>query len=697
MRRNIPGCANMRRWKIIMVVGVITIVVVSMNLLFRITPNEEQSVLDGESQKRISQLQHDVELLENQLNTDRRQYNQLKRMTVDVQPNTRTDKDIMLKHDPNKVKASELKLKSTSANDKKSLSNHSKVELNIPVLSYPSVDCQFSGEPSGLKSDVQMLDVFDMIPFGTVDGGVWKQGFEITYNLERWKDKPLNVFIVPHSHNDPGWLKTFQQYYVAQTRQILNNVVDGLNEDASRRFIWAEISYFDLWWNEQSAEKRGIAKKLIENGQLEIVTGGWVMNDEANTHYYAMIDQMIEGHQWLKQNLGITPHSGWAIDPFGHSSTMAYLLARMGFDFMLIQRVHYSVKKYLAQRKNLEFRWRQNWDHSSTTDMFCHMMPFYSYDIPHTCGPDPKICCQFDFRRLPGGGMVCPWKVPPVAITDANVAARAEMLLDQYRKKAELFQTRNLLVPLGDDFRYDKELEIARQFSHYNKIISYINSHPEMRARVQFATLSEYTKAVVEDVGTLSSFPILSGDFYTYADRSDHYWSGYYTTRPFFKLMDRRLESALRSAEILFSLATVAARVEGPSSFPVAELFGLITSSRRDLALFQHHDGITGTAKNFVVQDYGNRMLSAINSAQIVMIKSAQFLLSSDRKAILPQEMYFEVDDFIQSYDSTPVKKTIALSEHPKKIFLYNSLEHNRVQAVCIIVSTSKVKFACLL
>ena len=55
------------------------------------------------------------------------------------------------------------------------------------------------------------------------------------------------------------------------------------------------MSYLSMWWKIASADRKVKMKQLVNNGQLEIVTGGWVMNDEANTHYFAMIDQMIEG------------------------------------------------------------------------------------------------------------------------------------------------------------------------------------------------------------------------------------------------------------------------------------------------------------------------------------------------------------------------------------------------------------------
>ena len=60
------------------------------------------------------------------------------------------------------------------------------------------------------------------------------------------------------------------------------------------------------------------------------------------------------------------------------SPTSANILMRAGIDNMLIQRTHYSMKKNLARKHGLEFKWKQQWDHGETSDMFCLMMPFYS-------------------------------------------------------------------------------------------------------------------------------------------------------------------------------------------------------------------------------------------------------------------------------------------------------------------------------
>lgn len=539
--------------------------------------------------------------------------------------------------------------------------------------------------------DIQMGHIYDQIPFDNVDGGVWKQGWNVEYDERQWnRNKKLKIFVCPHSHNDPGWKKTFEEYYISQTRSILNYMVPKLLEDERRKFIWAEISYFSLWWSEIPQRTKENVKLLLSRGQLEFVTGGWVMADEANTHYYSVIEQLLHGHQWLLNHLGYKPRHSWSIDPFGLSPTFPFILQKSGFKALAVQRTHYEVKKYLAQHKQLEFRWRQLWDNSGWTELMTHMMPFYSYDVPHTCGPDPKICCQFDFKRLPGYGLSCPWHVPPQKITEENVAQRSELLLDQYRKKAQLYATDVLFVPLGDDFRYDRSTEWDQQYQNYQKIFDYINGNPRLNAHAQFGTLSDYFNALHEEKA-INEFPTLSGDFFTYADRENHYWSGYFTSRPFYKRMDRVLMSYLRAAEVLLSLL---ARENNQLKI-IHHLNLNLTDARSNLSLFQHHDGITGTAKNHVVQDYAARMLSSIHKCQHVIQLSAYALLNNGKATeYTGKEIFFSIDEHQKvPYDlAEGIVLTFPSGVTSRKVFVFNPLTSNRVEVVSIRVENKLVQ-----
>nr|XP_018917576.1 PREDICTED: alpha-mannosidase 2 [Bemisia tabaci]XP_018917577.1 PREDICTED: alpha-mannosidase 2 [Bemisia tabaci] len=561
--------------------------------------------------------------------------------------------------------------------------------------------CSFFNET--LRHDINMLKMYHEMKFDNTDGGAWKQGWNVLAQPHRWTpENKLKVFVMPHSHNDPGWKMTFEEYFKHHTKNILDNMVVKLKEDPRRKFIWAEISFFSLWWNQISEETKISVQTLLRNRQLEIVTGGWVMNDEANSHYYSTLQQLTHGHQWLHDNLNYTSKTSWQIDPFGHSPTQPFLLKKMFLEGVLIQRTHYIVKKYLAKYKSLEFRWTQAWDNTETTGLLTHMMPFYSYDVPHTCGPDPKVCCQFDFRRLPGLGVYCPWNIQPQAINDNNLAYRSELLLDQYRKKAELYSTRVVLAPLGDDFRYDTSKEWDVQYTNYQKMFDYLNSNPSLNVEIQFGTLLDYFDAIRQEKAT-SSFPSLSGDFFTYADRDDHYWSGYYTSRPFYKRMERELVTYLRSADMIFTLAWKMFSKSAPEKTDWLLQSGLkmmeqLSQARSSLSLFQHHDGITGTAKDYVVIDYADKMVRAMNMCKNVIQKSAYLLLTNEKVStdhlLNSETILFNLDDSRKTSSSLSDRFVIYLSRdnNIQRIVLFNTLSRRRKELISLRVSSPVIK-----
>ena len=63
------------------------------------------------------------------------------------------------------------------------------------------------------------------------------------------EDNVLNIHIVPHTHDDVGWLKTVEQYYYGQNNTIqhacvsciLDSLIYALEEDPKRKFTYVEV------------------------------------------------------------------------------------------------------------------------------------------------------------------------------------------------------------------------------------------------------------------------------------------------------------------------------------------------------------------------------------------------------------------------------------------------------------------------
>ena len=95
----------------------------------------------------------------------------------------------------------------------------------------------------------------------------------------------MNVFFVPHSHADPGWLYTYETYYNRQVTKILRNVFNELKSSKSKKFTWCETSFLQPFYQNLTASDKKDFEELLRSGQLEIVGGGWVQHDETLTTY----------------------------------------------------------------------------------------------------------------------------------------------------------------------------------------------------------------------------------------------------------------------------------------------------------------------------------------------------------------------------------------------------------------------------
>lgn len=82
---------------------------------------------------------------------------------------------------------------------------------------------------------------------------------------------------------------------------------------------------------EQNADSTLIDFPIL--GRIDIAGGSWTSNDEAVSHYSAMIDQSTLGLRFLKSELRTCPQPAvaWQLDLFGHGREINSLFAQVVF------------------------------------------------------------------------------------------------------------------------------------------------------------------------------------------------------------------------------------------------------------------------------------------------------------------------------------------------------------------------------
>ncbi|KAL3512072.1 hypothetical protein ACH5RR_024789 [Cinchona calisaya] len=475
----------------------------------------------------------------------------------------------------------------------------------------------------------------------------------------------LNVHLVPHTHDDVGWLKTVDQYYVgsnnsiqgACVQNVLDSLIPALLADKNRKFIYVEQAFFQRWWRDQSPDMQNVVRELVNVGQLEFINGGWCMHDEAATHYIDMIDQTTLGHRYIKEEFNVTPRIGWQIDPFGHSAVQAYLLgAEVGFDSLFFGRIDYQDRAKRKGEKTLEVVWRGSKNLGSSAQIFAGAFP-ENYEPPS----------GFYFEVNDDSDIV----QDDISLFDYNVQERVNDFVAAALSQANITRTNHVMWTMGTDFKYQYA---TSWFRNLDKLIHYVNE--DGRVNALYSTPSIYTDA---KYASNESWPVKTDDYFPYADRINGYWTGYFTSRPAIKRYVRMLSGYYVAAR---QLEFFKGRDEaGPTSDSLGDALGIA----------QHHDAVSGTEQQHVANDYAKRLTIGYKQAEDVVSESLAYISESSsksgRKKSVPK---FQQCPLMNISYCPPTEVDLSLGKK-LVVVIYNSLGWKRADIVKIPVISANV------
>ena len=402
-------------------------------------------------------------------------------------------------------------------------------------------------------------------------------------------EEELIIHVVCHTHDDPGWLWTLDDYFMGtdhchvSVKRILDNMVVSLSNKEDRKFSYVEMSFFKLWYDKQTDQIKRKVKNFIKEGRLEIINGGWVMHDEAGSYYKHSIDNMRIGLKFLKKEFNVIPKIGWFIDPFGHSSATAHILKQMNFDKIVLTRIDYLEKKDRINNQNLEFIY----------DPFGLGQEIFTHISYHHYNPREVL------RHYPGD--------KKIILSEEELKNVCEKFYEEMKEERVGYRTNNLLLYYGEDFAFN---EADINYENIEMIMDYVNNNMKGKMKMIYSTPSQYFDSVLRSGVKFDKHS--NYDFFPYADNAHCYWTGYFTSRANLKGLIKQLGLYINIINKLLFQIFMDKEIMNKNKKMIEKAIDCVYLARENLGVLQHHDAVTGTSKEKTSKDYENMAIIGV-------------------------------------------------------------------------------------
>ena len=298
-----------------------------------------------------------------------------------------------------------------------------------------------------------------------------------------------------------------------------SNIINDLNQNSKRTFIILNPEQFEKWLT-NNINSLKLINDLIKKKQLEFIIDG-INEEREKDNYLNLISGIRRKINFILSKLNSFPIVSFFFSQESTSLENLDLYRKMGFKYLIINKLNSQFKNELISQKNLEFKWKVSKEDKK--GFFTHIINEVS---------TPEILKDFS--------------------SDKEIDLSKNSILENYTKNLieysnqslKGFKHNNLLFLFGGNYNFNEE---KYNFKNIEKLMNYINQNEKYKdiIEINYSTFENYFHFTENDLQNQSL--LIYDKELPLSDSYKKKWINFYVNNPYLRGREYEINNFMNS------------------------------------------------------------------------------------------------------------------------------------------------------